>query len=412
MAIELHPHQLKALEKMHNGCVLAGGVGSGKSITAVAYFYEKVCGGSVAINGVGGIEDNVTGRDVYVVTTARKRDSLDWEQEFARVGISTSWDTSVHGIQLKVISWNQITEIANLEKCFVIFDEQRLVGSGAWVKAFLKIAKKNDWIMLSATPGDNWMDYCPLFIANGFYKNKTEFLREHVVFKRFSKFPQIDRYIGTGILERHRRSILVDMPVERHTKRHINHILVENDKTVFDKVWKDRWNIYEDRPIRDVAELFRVARKVVNTEPSRLEQVRVALRAHERLIIFYNFTYELEALRELCSEFEWGDRDVAEWNGQKHQEVPTSDKWIYLVQYTAGAEAWNCITTNALLMYSLNYSFKINDQTLGRIDRLNTPYTDLHYYILRTNSAIDNAIRRSLAAKKSFNEKEYLERGR
>ncbi|QFG08748.1 ATP-dependent helicase [Arthrobacter phage Ingrid] len=395
---------------MHNGCILNGDVGSGKSITAAAYFYTKVCGGDLRINSFGGLGDMSNPRDVVVITTARKRISLDWEKEFVAFGISTNPETSVYGIRLTVDSFNNIEKYADVKDAFFIFDEQRLVGAGAWVKAFIKIAKANQWIMLSATPGDNWMDYCPVFIANGFFKNRTEFVRNHVVFKRFSKFPQIERYTDEGILEGYKRSLIVYMPVPRHTKRHIQNVMVENDKAAFRRVYVDRWNIYEDRPIRDVAELFRVMRKLVNTDPSRVRNLdRLSREKHPKLIVFYNFNYELENLRAYAEK-----RGItyAEYNGQKHEPVPTGENWLYFVQYTAGAEAWNCITTDAMVLFSLNYSYKINQQVLGRIDRANTPFIDLHYYIFRSNSMIDNAILRSLATKKSFNEKEFLDRGK
>lgn len=410
MAVELWAHQLKALEKMHNGCVLNGDVGSGKSITAAAYFYVKVCGGDLRVNGFGGLGDMEKPRDVVVITTARKRKSLDWEKEFAAFGISTNRETSVYRVQLTVDSFNNIEKYAELKDAFFIFDEQRLVGAGAWVKAFLKIAKANEWIMLSATPGDNWMDWAPLFIANGFFKNRTEFVRNHVVFKRFVKFPAIERYVDEGPLERYRRHILVDMPMPRHTTRHIQNVMVENDKRLAEKVWKDRWNIYEERPIRDVAELFRVMRKLVNTDKSRIDTLaRLHEFEHPRLIVFYNFNYELDMLREYA---DGADILYREWNGQVHEDVPVGERWLYFVQYTAGAEAWNCVTTDAMVLFSLNYSYKVNQQVLGRIDRANTPFKDLYYYIFRSNTVIDNAILRSLATKQSFNEKEFLNRGK
>ena len=408
--IELWAHQLMALEKMHNGCILNGGVGTGKSITAAAYFYTKVCGGDLRVNSFGGLGGMEAPRDVYVITTARKRNSLDWEHEFVQFGISTNRETSVYGIQLTVDSFNNIEKYEDVKDAFFIFDEQRLVGAGAWVKAFIKIAKANQWIMLSATPGDNWMDFAPIFIANGFFKNRTEFVREHVVFKRFVKFPAIDRFVNEGVLERYRRQILVDMPMQRHTTRHIQNVMVENDKALAERVWKGRWNIYEDRPIRDIAELFRVMRKLVNTDPSRISTLaRLHEFEHPKLIVFYNFDYELELLREYANG---EDILYREWNGHKHQEVPTGERWLYFVQYTAGAEAWNCITTDAMVLFSLNYSYKVNEQVLGRIDRGNTPFKDLYYYKFRSNSVIDNAILRSLATKQSFNEKEFLNRGK
>ncbi|QFG14441.1 helicase [Arthrobacter phage Sloopyjoe] len=412
MAVELDQIQLKAIEELRNGSILCGGVGSGKSRTSLAYFYTKVCEGDLRINGFGGLGGMSKPRDIYVITTARKRDSLDWEKEAVKFGISTDRETSVYGIQLKVDSWNNIESYAEVKDAFFIFDEQRLVGDGAWVKAFYKIAKANQWIMASATPGDNWMDYCPIFVANGFYTNRRDFVEQHVIYKPFRKFPQIDKYYDTQRLFEYKRSLLVDMPVPRHTVRHEQQVLVENDKKLFDRVYKERWNIYEDRPIRDIAELFRVMRKLVNSDPSRIRALKQIHEKHPRTIVFYNFNYELDILR---AHAEKEGIPYAEWNGQKHEPVPTGvgeTGWYYFVQYTAGAEAWECTETDCTVFFSLNYSYKINDQSKGRIDRRNTPYIDLYYYIFWSNSIIDRAIMRSLATKKSFNEKEFMHYGR
>lgn len=404
--IELAPHQLKAVRELHNGAILKGGVGTGKTRTAMYYYYTAVCNGRLSVNGKGNTVAPQRPRDIYVITTARKRDELDWETEAARFGVSTNREISLGRVQIKVDSWNNIENYAGIKHAFFVFDEQRLVGNGAWVKAFYKIAEQNEWIMASATPGDTWMEYIPVFVANGYYKNRTEFIREHVIFKPFSKFPKIDRYVNQGRLIKYRREVLVEMPFKRHTVRHIYPVIAEYDRDMMARALIDRWHVYEDRPIRDVGELFIVMRKIVNTAPERMEELRKLIRKHPRLIIFYNFDYELELLREMSKEFEWCTYDVAEWNGHKHELVPKSDKWIYFVQYTSGAEAWDCITTDATVFYSLNYSWKINEQARGRIDRMNTLYNDLHYYILRSDSAIDTAITKSLAMKKDFNEKD------
>lgn len=481
--MDLYPHQKKALEELSNGKVLWGGVGTGKSKVAVAYYVK-----------------NETPRDIYVITTAKKRDGLDWEGEFIQYGIYKTLDTTVAGV-LTVDSWNNIEKYTEVQDAFFIFDEQRLVGSGSWVKAFYKIAKNNRWILLSATPGDTWLDYIPIFVANGFYRNRTEFKREHVVYNTFSKFPKVDRYVNVGRLVRLRNSVLVEMPYIRHTTRKSLIVKVDYDIERFEEVFKKRWHVYEKRPLRDVAELFIVMRKVVNSDSSRLQMIRELMKQHPRLIVFYNFDYELESLRTLWSEqtqiladttlstqqsptnssfsssapavkktsptstteserttsttstttcgstFHLEEKtlsashtndisntsllkdhrdeefshsrtsetkdlkekfaqtfSIAEWNGHRHEEIPKTDRWVYLVQYAAGAEGWNCVETDTVCFYSLTYSYKQLHQAYGRIDRLNTPYTELNYYILKSDSMIDNAIWKSLESKKSFNE--------
>lgn len=394
--VELYPHQRQAVEELGNGKILCGGTGSGKSMTSLAYFYEKVCGGVI------GDWDSIKAPvDLYVITTAKKRDSLDWEEEALKFGITRERNASARGIKLTVDSWNNIEKYLEVENAFFVFDEQRLVGSGAWSQTFIKIAKRNRWILLSATPGDTWLDYIPVFVANGWYKNRTEFKREHVVYNSFSKFPKVDRYVGVGRLVKYRNRILVDMPYDRHTTRHGVDVWVEFDKELLDKAIDTRWHVYENRPLKNVGELFIVMRKIVNSDPSRLVALRRLLKKHPKLIVFYNFDYELDILRELQDE-----HIVAEWNGHRHEKVPEGDAWVYLVQYTAGSEGWNCIRTDATNFYSLTYSFKAYHQSHGRIDRLNTVFTDLWYYTFRSKSVIDLAISRSLRAKRSFNERE------
>jgi hypothetical protein len=338
-----------------------------------------------------------------VFTTARKRDDLDWNKDFSHFGVGTTVDATVAGV-LTVDSYNNIHKYTDIRDSFVVLDEQRLVGSGVWVKSFLKIAKHNRWIMLSATPGDTWLDYIPLMIANGFYRNKTEFLREHVVFSSYAKFPKVERFINTGKLVRLRRELLVEMSYARETVREFHDISVNHDKDLFEKVWVKRWHVYEERPIRDVAETFLVARKVSNSDPSRLLAIREILKEHPRIVVFYSFNFEREILRELAE-----DVDVlAEWSGWSHEPVPKSNSWVYLVQYAAGAEAWNCVTTDTMVFYSLPYSYRNFVQAQGRIDRLNTPYRTLHYYVLQGDSNVDKAVRKSLREKRDFNEREYI----
>ena len=403
--MELRDYQLDAINKMKNGCILNGGVGSGKSLTALSYYYLQNEGSVDFLTGGDYIPMDCAPMDLYIITTARKRDTFEWEGEMSHFLLSTHDECSIYNNKVVVDSWNNIQKYKDVMDAFFIFDEQRVVGSGAWVKAFLTITKKNKWILLSATPGDTWSDYIPVFIANGFYKNKTEFMREHAVFSRFSKFPKVEKYIGTGRLIRQRRDILVDMKFERKTVQHHCDIYVAYDSTQYKDVMKRRWDIWNDEPIVNASGLCYALRKIVNTHDSRSTKLLELFETHKKIIVFYNFDYELDVLKSLY----YGEGViVAEWNGHKHEPTPTGNKWVYLVQYTAGAEGWNCITTDTIVFYSLNYSYKIMHQSAGRIDRLNTPYTDLYYYYMKTRSGIDLAIERALNEKRKFNESSFI----
>ena len=402
----LYDYQMDAVNKMKNGCILNGGVGSGKSRTALYYYFKEQGGSMDPIF----MPMKIRPKDLIIITTARKRDTLEWEGELANFLMSTDEKQyKRYGNHIYVDSWNNIKKYADITGAFFIFDEQRVVGSGAWVKAFLKITKSNDWILLSATPGDTWSDYIPVFLANGFYKNKTEFGREHIIYSRFTKYPKIDRYINTGRLIHERNSILVDMDFKRQTIAHHEDVYVNYDKFKFRDVMKMRWNPYTNEPIKQASELCYILRRIVNEDDSRIIALMEILEKCPKAIIFYNFDYELEMLRNLHIQYGLDKEvEIAEWNGHKHQEIPKGDHWVYLVQYTAGAEGWNCVTTDTIIFYSLNYSYKILSQACGRIDRLNTPYTDLYYYHLKSRSGIDLAISRALDDKKTFNETKYI----
>lgn len=406
----LRPGQLEAVNKMHNGCILCGDVGSGKSRTALAYYY-LVNGGSFRHRDPSADPDayypmDDPPLDLYIITTAHKRDLMEWEGEMIPFLLGKD---GLYSNKVVVDSWNNIKKYKDVYGAFFIFDEQRVVGSGAWVKAFLKIARRNKWILLSATPGDTWMDYVPVFVANGFYENRTDFKRQHVVYKPFMKYPVVSHYVGTGKLLKYRSMLLVEIPEERHTVQHHEDVFVSYGKEAYKSLVRKRWNFVEDKPIETGSEFCYLQRRLVNTDGSRQVAVLELFEQHPKVIIFYNFDYELEILKLIFKD-KYEGVTVREWNGHKHEPIPDGGSWVYLVQYTAGCEGWNCTTTDTIIFYSQNYSYKVMKQASGRIDRMNTPYTDLWYYHLRSRSGIDLAIYRSLVEKKDFNISAYTKR--
>ena len=392
--VTLNDFQKEAVSKMKNGCILCGGVGSGKSRTALAYYYIS-CGGKLWPE-----KTRITKPlDLYVITTAKKRDDLDWEHEMLPFVLDR------YNISIKIDSWNNIKKYGNITGAFFIFDEQRAVSYGKWGKTFIRIARRNKWVMLSATPGDKWLDYMPVFIANGYFRDKRDFMQRHVALKPWMSYPVVDHYIDEGKLLKYRRDILVDLDDMRQTVRHDETIWVMYDREKYRDISRNRFDPWNQEPIQSASGLCYALRRVANSDESRFMAVLEICEDHPKVIIFYNFDYELGILKSLS----YGPETVvAEWNGHRHERIPNSEKWVYLVQYTAGAEGWNCIQTNAMIFFSQTYSYKALEQSKGRIDRINTPYRDLYYYHLKTRSGIDMAISEALSEKRDFNERRWI----
>lgn len=406
MTVTYRPEQIQAVRQLQNGSILAGGVGSGKTLTSLAWYLTSVCNAASFKKGGSLAKKKVKGSPtLYVITTAKKRDSLEWEEEAARLGLSTDPACSFTGSSIVVDSWNNIGKYSDREHAVFFFDEQRASGSGRWVKEFLKITRKNTWLLLSATPGDVWMDYLPVFMAHGFFRTRTEFMEDHVIFDRFAKYPKVKRYIGEAKLQRLRRSILVEMPVERHTTRERETVYCNYDRDLYKWVVKNRMDPWTEEPLRDAGGVCRILRKVVSDNDWRSAEAKRILSSNERVIVFYNYNYELDRILAVAESLRL---PTAQWNGHRHDAIPAEPRWVYICQYTSAAEGWNCTSTDTVLFWSLNYSWRVTEQCEGRIDRLNTPYSRLKYYFLESHSSIDGAVRRSLSSKKVFNERAFV----
>ena len=386
-------HQREAVSKLKPGSILVGGTGSGKSRTALVYFFSKICGGKI-VDRFEPVKEYIP---LYIITTAAKRDKKEWDEELKEFPIS----------QYTIDSWNNIKKYVDIKNAFFIFDEQRVVGSGTWSKSFIKISKENKWILLSATPGDTWIDYIPVFIANGFYKNRTAFLKRHVVFSRYTKYPKVERYIEEDLLKKIKDQILINMDIKRRTIPHRINVITDYNKESYKIITKDRWDFINNKPIENASQYVQLQRQVVNSDNSKIERLKEIIELHNKLIIFYNFDYERDTILELIKDV---NISYGELNGHRHTKIPNTEKWIYLVQYNAGSEGWNCIETNTIIFFSLSYSYRMMHQAAGRIDRRNTPYLDLYYYYFYTKSSIDNSILKCLETKKNFNEKKYYEK--
>lgn len=372
--ITLMPHQEEAVKNLTDGNILYGKVGSGKSFTGLFYYLR-----------------NHYQEKLYIITTAKKRDDNEWQKDIREVG----------NIKDAVVdSWNNISKYTNVADSFFIFDEQRAIGSGTWSKSFIKISQKNKFILLTGTPGDNWMDYVPIFIANGFYKNKTDFINQHVEYDRFAKFPKVKAYHNVPVLIENRNKILTLMVFENNIQKNKLYVKCEYDKYNYEIIAKKRWNPYDQIPIPNVSKYQALLRKATINSYKRIRQLYWIVKSRKKVIVFYNYNYELESIRELL---DFIGLYYHEWNGHKHEPIPKTNRWVYLVQYNSGSEGWNCIDTNIIVFYSMNHSYRIMHQSEGRIDRLNTKYKELDYIYFTSDAPIDLMILKAYNLKKKFN---------
>ena len=402
--MKLFPHQEESLSKIKNGNIVVGGVGSGKSILTIAYYWTKILGGD--LHNLSKPIKNST--KLYIITTAMKRNLKEWDKELLKFYLDVEHsEANPNKIEIVIDSWNNVKKYKEVKDAFFIFDEDKVTGYGVWAKSFITISKHNQWVIATATPGDKWEDYIPVFIANGFFRNKTHFMEEHCLMSRFSTYPKIEKYLKTVKLAEYRDAITVTVNYKPPAELHHIYERVGYDKSEYMKVMKFRVNPFTSEPIKNISELCFTVRKINNSDNSRIFRLKRLVMEHPKVIIFYNYNYELDILKEALTSLEV---PFTEWNGHLHEDILVGDRWAYLVNYSSAAEGWNCITTDTIIFYSDNYSYKIMTQAAGRINRLNTPYDHLYYYHLVSDSPIDRSIRNTLIRKKKFNEATFLKK--
>ena len=398
----LKPEQQEAVDKLQSGNILVAGTGAGKSRTGL-YWYFKENGGAFIGDEYKPMTDP---KDLYIITTAEKRNTHDWDKEMSLYLLSTNPEANHYQNKVVVNSWQQISKYKTVSGAYFLFDEDHLTGTGEWVKSFLKIAKNNKWIILTATPGDKYEDYGPVFVANGYFSSISEFKQRHIIYDYRPGWPRFVKCVGTARLDRLKQRIIVRMNYEHKVEVHSTDILCDYDTVLYKTVVRQRWNPYENKPIENASQYCYCLRRITNLDESRVEACKEIVNQRNRVIIFYNHDPELYLLREV----DFGpDVAIAELNGHKHEAIPDTPRWVYLVNYAAGAEAWECTKTDTVIFYSQNYSYKTMVQAAGRIDRRNTPFSDLYYYHLKSRAPIDLAIEQCIKAKKKFNENTFAQ---
>lgn len=377
MAVTFKDYQKRAINQMHNGCILCGGVGAGKSLTSLGYIDKVYPSGTV-----------------YIITPARKRNTGEWFDDIRKNDMDET--------RFVVDSWNNLSKYKDVKDAFFLFDEQKVSGKGTWAKSLIRIAKSNQWILLSATPGDTYDDYATVLIANGFVRNRTTWYDEYCVTKSQPFFHIVD-HKNKDVIDMMIRRIFIKMDYQSDKKRIERVIPIQARSAGEEKeILMTHKAPGAQMPFTTFAAAIAYVRMNCYDKSKKTEALRKIIEKHKKIIVFYNFLSEKLEIERAAID---ANVTINFYNGQRHDPIPDTDEWVYGVQYNSGAEAWNCITTNAMVFYSPNYSYKTMEQAHGRIDRVNSPYECLYYYMLLNELNIDNKVMNALSSKKDFNEK-------
>ena len=118
----------------------------------------------------------------------------------------------------------------------------------------------------------------------------------------------------------------------------------------------------------------------------------------DRVIIFYNFNTELEALRKVLF-----DRPISIVNGQVKnlKEYENNDNSVTLIQYQAGAMGLNLQKANRIIYFSLPERSELFEQSKARICRIGQE-KQCYYHIMMCHKSVEEKIYECLLMRKDY----------
>lgn len=350
---------------------------------------------------------------VIIATTASKCHSKDFQTtELIKF---TSPEFRAHLVSLEVVSWHMLKKWTDkkspqqLANYYFVADELQRCRQGVsslMGRAFLFITKHcKAWTGYTGTPGDNWLQFHPYFIATGKIKNKTEFMRDYTISQQYP-FPMVLGFRHEDTLKGWWR----DISYEPDTSEVMSQLPAETHQIMrfptpkgYKKVLKSSTTLDGEFLDSNMA-LYHHLRQMCATKQKldALEDLLSSLSSP--LVIFFNYTCEREQILGLAAHMK---RKVWRIDGECH-EIPTEETIgqndIVLCHYLSGSEALNLQFCHYMVFYSPNYSYSISVQAKGRVKRVGQQ-NPMFFYSFLCSDSIEEEVMDCIKQKKDFAEK-------
>lgn len=311
-------------------------------------------------------------------------------------------------------------ELAALREFTLILDESSLIknASSNRTKFILKLRPDNV-ILLSGTPvGGKYEELLTQCKLLGWKITKKAFWERYINFIEIDmgnfKIPKVVGYKNVDELKDKLREYgavfqktedVFDLPEQ------IEQTVMVDNTASYKKFKKDRVITIDDRELlgdTSLTKMLYLRQLASQYNSNKIGALKDILESTEdRVIIFYNFTAELDQMKKVCKELK---KPISIINGKVKdlKNYDSKDNSVTLVQYQAGAMGLNLQKSNKVIYYSLPLASELFEQSKKRTHRIGQTRTCFYYYLI-TKGSLEEEILNTLKMRKDYTDQLFKE---